>query len=289
MRWSDGSLSLQVGAELFDISATVDHSALLSSAAATPLIPSSHAPELNNFNPSRQHGLTYLTAKHGYTSLTEAQASVHGTLTFRPTTLHSATHRRLAGTVNTQHAKTRAIRMAAVPERDPEREKAEREKAEEDRARKAKREQQKAAGGVRRKLGARPGTRMVGGSDDEDEEGGSDGGVYERREMPRRNTNLEDDYDEDGFVVGSDEEEERTGGGRGDQEVSSTRPSRLRSIGTIEANRPRLLLCRLKRLRSVSSVRRDGRRIAAGRSATSQTLMRMRQRLSLRRRHRGGE
>lgn len=206
---------------MFDISATVDHSALMSSAAATPLIPSSHAPELNNFNQSRQHGLTYLTAKHGYTSLVEAQASVHGTITFRPTTLQSATHRRLAGTVNSQHAKARAIKMAAVPDRDPEREKLEREKAEEDKARKLKREQQKAAGGVRRKLGARPGTRMVGGSEDEASDGASDGGVYERREQPRRSAAgpQEDDYDDDGFVVGSDEEEERTRGGRGDEEV----------------------------------------------------------------------
>lgn len=228
VRWSDGSLSLQVGAELFDISATVDHSALLASSSANPLIPTAHAAELNNFAPQRAHGLTYLTAKHGYNdNLFEAQASVHGTITFRPTTLQSNTHRRLAGSVKGRYVKGRAIKMSAVPDEDPERVKLEREKADADRAKKLKRDAQKAAGGgARRRPNARPGTRFLGS--DEDEEDGDTVERYDRREQPRRGAGgplAQDEASEedDGFVVASDAESEgQGGGGHRDDEVSGT-------------------------------------------------------------------
>lgn len=229
VRWSDGSLSLQVGAELFDISLTVDHSAVLTS-TTVPVVPSatSGAAGLSSstFDQNRGHGLTYLVAKHDYTDLLEAQASVHGTLTFRPTTLQSNTHRRLATSIASRNVKGRATKVAQLPTIDPEKLKAEREKAEVDKAKKAKREAQKSASAARKKAGGKRPTRMIGGfSDDEgDEEDGEEGDEegYSRsaaaRSQPRRGRGgplaREDEYedeDEDGFVRDDDEEEEQSG------------------------------------------------------------------------------
>ncbi|ORY78084.1 Leo1-like protein-domain-containing protein [Leucosporidium creatinivorum] len=220
VRWSDGSLSLQVGSELFDISLSLDHSAVLSSTGPTlPVLPSlsSGASGLSSstFDQNRGHGLTYLTAKHDYTELIEAQASVHGTLTFRPTTLQSNTHRRLASSIANRNVKGRATKIAALPDIDPEKRKAEREKAELDKAKKAKRDAAKSAGG--RKKGAKRATRMIGYSDEEDD-GEGDEDDEERgfgsRSQPIRGaggplSQREEEYEEeDGFVAPDDEEEE---------------------------------------------------------------------------------
>jgi RNA polymerase-associated protein LEO1 len=217
VRWSDGSLSLQVGAELFDISLSLDHSAILCSTGPTlPVLPSasSGASGLSSstFDQNRGHGLTYLTAKHDYTELIEAQASVHGTLTFRPTTLQSSTHRRLASSIANRNVKGRATKIAALPDIDPEKKKAEREKAEADKAKKAKKEANK--GG--RKKSAKRQTRMIGYSDEEDdgeEEGDGDEERYGSRTQPKRGADgpfaRADEYEEeDGFVMPDDEEEE---------------------------------------------------------------------------------
>ncbi|GAA6049387.1 hypothetical protein JCM3770_007320 [Rhodotorula araucariae] len=234
VRWSDNTLSLQVGSELFDMTLAVDHSATLTATGAiaagvgssistdtTPLVASA-------FDLSRGHGLTYLSARHAYNgSLSETQASVHGSMTFRPATLASQTHRRLAGSIAGRYATQgrRGTQKADIPLMDPEKMRQQREKAELDRAKKARREAIKAAGGGRRSGGRRAGGKKattIEGLDlsDDDDDGDDVGGTYfgERRSQPKRGKGgaLSRSYsdDEDGFVAQSDEEMEQDDGGR---------------------------------------------------------------------------
>ncbi|KAK4699808.1 RNA polymerase-associated protein LEO1, partial [Phenoliferia sp. Uapishka_3] len=202
IRWSDGSLSLQVGAELFDISATVDHSAVLSSSATSapaPLVKTATA-GLSVLDTNRGHGLTYLTAEHSYQGLIEAQASVYGTLTFRPTTLQSNTHRRLAGSIAGRYVKGRGIKIAALPDEDPEKKKLEREKEELARAKKLKKKAQ-VTGGAGRKA-ARRATRFEDGDDDGEE------GETTSRSQPRRQQNTDDEDSDGGFIEHDTDESE---------------------------------------------------------------------------------
>ncbi|GAA5957159.1 hypothetical protein JCM8115_003974 [Rhodotorula mucilaginosa] len=236
VRWSDGSLSLQLGSELFDMTLTLDHSAVLSSSTASGLpVP----PPLNSvtagltassFDTSRGHGLTYLTARHAYTgSVIEAHASVHGAIAFRPATIASQTHKRLAGMVAQRQAaaKGRSTIAAAMPEMDPELQRQQQERKKNEAIKKAKREAAKKAGGKSgsggaRRAGTKKATRLEGLSDDDDDDedtgaGEDDDGYggYARRSQPRRGRggplaarDYSDDDDDEGFVAKSDEEME---------------------------------------------------------------------------------
>lgn len=235
VRWSDGSLSLQLGAELFDMTLTLDHSAVLSSSTASGLpVP----PPVNSvtagltassFDTSRGHGLTYLTARHAYTgSVIEAHASVHGAIAFRPATIASQTHKRLAGMVAQRQAaaKGRSTIAAAMPEMDPELQRQQQERKKNEAIKKAKREAAKlkaggkAGSGGGRRAGAKKATRLEGLSDDDDDDNDTgagedeDGyGGYARRSQPRRGRGgplaardySDDDDDDEGFVAKSDE------------------------------------------------------------------------------------
>ncbi|GAA5927106.1 RNA polymerase-associated LEO1 family protein [Sporobolomyces koalae] len=218
VRWSDGSLSLQVGSELFDISLALDHSANLSR-AQNPVQPSTSQIGLTptTFDQNRGHGLTYLTARHDYNKMFEAQASVEGTMTFRPSTLTSQTHKRLAGSVAARYGqKGRAIKTMML-DADPEKQKLEREKLELEKQRKAKKEAQRAAGG-RGGRGARKASKKattLEGLDlsDEDEDDGQGVGYADRRSQPKRGRGgalrgYSDDEDDEGFLAKSDEEED---------------------------------------------------------------------------------
>lgn len=224
MRWSDGSLSLQLGAELFDMSLSLDHSAVMTASAAAGLpVPPAVNPvtaglTATSFDVSRRHGLTYLTARHTYAGqLSEAQASVHGSMSFRPATLTSNTHKRLAGSIrgrlNDVDAK-RKVKMQELPAMDPERQRLEKEKAALEKARKARKEAAKAEGGSRRSGGRRTkkATKIEGldlsDEEDEDDEDGDAFGGYGRRSQPKRGKGgpLTRDYsDDDDFLAKSDE------------------------------------------------------------------------------------
>lgn len=211
------------------MSLALDHSALLST-PSLPVVPSTTLTSLSSstFDTNRGHGLTYLTTKHDYTGLLEAQASVHGTLTFRPTTLQSNTHRRLAGNIAKRNLKSTRTKLSVMPSVDPEKRKMEREKMELDKAKKAKREAAKARGGGggaagRRKRFTRIEGVDIGGSDEDDDDDG-EGGVYATgsRSQPRRGTGglyqgqEEEDYgDDDGFVAKDSEDEDEGGEGGG--------------------------------------------------------------------------
>lgn len=78
--WDDGSQSLQVGSELFDMVSTIDTRHPISSEN----LKETSAPN---------QGLTYLFAQHSELKLLEAQASITGQITLRPYSLNSLTHR----------------------------------------------------------------------------------------------------------------------------------------------------------------------------------------------------
>ncbi|KAM0750590.1 Leo1-domain-containing protein [Meredithblackwellia eburnea MCA 4105] len=212
VRWSDGSLSLQVGAELFDVSIAVDNSNVPTGAPNVQASkPASNAGP-SHIDPTSRHSLTYLVTEHDYAGLLEAQASVYGTMKFRPTTLQSKVHRALAGNVQNKYLKTVRTKFADMPSEDPEKKKAEQEKAELDKAKRLKKKEQH----NRRQKPARRQTRFEDNEgsageeygDEDDEDGYGDGGVSgygNSRSQPKRGAGgplAQDDYDDDdGFVV----------------------------------------------------------------------------------------
>lgn len=109
IRWNDGSMSLQLGGEIFDVA--TDRTATGKS------VPPASAPGMNG-----QEGAdssTYLVAQHSYVGLLETQALVTGNLTFRPTTIQSTSHRKIASSFAAQQqrkGKTVMIQAADDPE-----------------------------------------------------------------------------------------------------------------------------------------------------------------------------
>ncbi|GAA5849204.1 hypothetical protein JCM8547_006477 [Rhodosporidiobolus lusitaniae] len=223
VRWSDGSLSLQLGTELFDLSLAVDHSAVLTSTSSSLPVPPTLNPPTSSLTPSafdqaRAHGLTYLTARHGYNgTLSESQASVYGTISMRPAALSSRTHKKLAGAIASRNEKQkgRAVQRIATQE-DPEKARAEREKKAAEKQRKAQKEARKAAGkggrsgGGGGKKGGKKAT-VVEGLEIETDEEGSEGEGYGGggRGGGRRRGGFNRDYsdeDDNGFVANSDDD-----------------------------------------------------------------------------------
>ncbi|GAA5895660.1 RNA polymerase-associated LEO1 family protein [Sporobolomyces salmoneus] len=233
VRWSDGSLSLQVGSELFDISLALDHSANISR-AQNPVAPSTNPIGLTptTFDANRGHGLTYLTARHEYNKLFESQASVEGTMTFRPSTLTSQTHKRLAGSVAARYGqKGRGIKTF-MAEADPELQKIEREKLEVEKQRKAKKEAQKAAGKGSRSGGrkGKKATTLEGLDFSEDEDEGEGVGYADRRSQPKRGR-AKDAYseeDDDGFLANSDDDMQVSDQGEGELDAADEALERRR-------------------------------------------------------------
>ncbi|KAK4052654.1 Paf1 complex component [Microbotryomycetes sp. JL201] len=198
VRWSDGSHSLQLGTELFDITLAVDRSA--SKATGSGPVPAAQPSLTKTTNASNlAHSLTFLTAQHEYTELIEAQASVIGTMSFRPTTLQSTTHRRLAGSIAARNVKDRAVRRLDIPSADPERLKAEREKAEIDKVKRARRQNTQRTSTSRRKS-ARGETRMVGAEGDDDEDDMDD--QHDSFRHSRAHADFADE--DDNFIVDDD-------------------------------------------------------------------------------------
>lgn len=232
VRWSDGSLSLQVGQELFDIAPSIDPSAILISPPVAPL-PSTH--NLSSFGPVRSHGLIYLTAEHQYADCVEAQASIHGTLSFRPTALQSTTHRRLAESVAGRYVRGRGIKMADLPSEDPEKAKQEREKAELDKSKKAKREAQKVKRGRKQPRGQ---TRFSDGEDGEDDDGedGEEEGYERGRSQPKRGrggplAQEDEEEDDEGFVVSDEDDDD---GGSSKQRTAANSDAELDAMDEAE-------------------------------------------------------
>ncbi|EJD48033.1 hypothetical protein AURDEDRAFT_151178 [Auricularia subglabra TFB-10046 SS5] len=101
IRWSDGSLSLQLGKELFDVNQNVEPVAQQSQ--------SSQAESQSAHTPSGTGSLTYLVAQHKRAEILQAEALVTGQLSVRPVSMQSETHRRLVRALSQKHSKTARI------------------------------------------------------------------------------------------------------------------------------------------------------------------------------------
>ena len=175
IRWSDGTLSLKLGKELFDITQTIDTSGAIPRQAIGGSQPQSQ-PITQNSKPQAQ-GLTYLVAQHKRAEILQCEALVTGYMSLRPTGMQSETHRMLVRAVGQKHNKVARLRMAPDPTTDPEREKMELLKLASKKPKKSKGEDDGFGGSRRRRLGytrKRTGDDMW--SDDEDEEAFGGGG-----------------------------------------------------------------------------------------------------------------
>ncbi|TFK51735.1 Leo1-domain-containing protein [Heliocybe sulcata] len=181
IRWSDGTLSLLLGKELFDISQTIDTSGTVprqsisgshsqpgpSSQSTQPTQPATPGP--------KSQGLTYLVAQHKRAFILQSEAVVTGYMSLRPTGMQSETHRMLVRAVGQKHNKVARLRMAPDPTMDPEREKLELLKLQSKKPKKARTFDEDGLGaGRRRRSGVsrkRSGDMMWSDEDEEDEEG----------------------------------------------------------------------------------------------------------------------
>lgn len=213
VKWSDGSLSLRLGKEIFDISKTLDNSAT----APRQLGPSSQpASQGKPTFPGKSQGLTYLVAQHKRSQVLQAEAVITGFMSLRPTGMQSEAHQMLVRAVGQKHNKVARLKMTDEPKHDPEREKAELVKQSSRKTR--KREDDGLGGGRKRRYSRRTAEHDV-WSDDEDEgpgqfagSDGEDGGS--RRSSPKKGKRKADDdehvggYQEDDFLVADESDED---------------------------------------------------------------------------------
>ncbi|KAH8093303.1 Leo1-like protein-domain-containing protein [Cristinia sonorae] len=242
IRWSDGTLSLKLGKELFDITQTVDTSGAVprqsfggpSQSQSQGTLNASQSQTPSNGKIPAQ-GLTYLVAQHKRAEILQCEAVVTGYMSLRPTGMQSETHRMLVRAVGQKHSKVARLRMAPDPTMDPEREKMEMLKQAAKKPRKSRGDDNGlggmgALGGRKRRSGysrKRSGEDMWSDDDDdaegygrggnggsEDEygmEGGDRGGKRNKEENTRKGPG---EYQTDDFVVSDSDDED---GGHGDE------------------------------------------------------------------------
>ncbi|KAJ7493438.1 RNA polymerase II-associated protein [Mycena galericulata] len=210
IRWSDGTLSLRLGRELFDINQSIDTSGGKSFGASQPA------------QAGKSQGLTYIVAQHKRSQVLQSEALVTGYMSLQPTGMQSETHRMLVRAVGQKHNKVARLRMAPDPTMDPEREKMELVKLN---ARKSKRKADSADGGRQRKASRKSRGASVWSDDEEDagplyasdeeEEEGAGSSGRRSKHRPVDEDKKDAEYQLDGFVVGSDDEEGSDAGGNG--------------------------------------------------------------------------
>ncbi|KAI0644172.1 Leo1-like protein-domain-containing protein [Trametes meyenii] len=236
VRWSDGSLSLQLGKELFDITQSVDTSGAVprqalgsGSTSSTQPTPSQSLSQSQSFGafpgPSQQaHGLTYLVAQHKRAEILQCEALVTGYMSLRPTGMQSETHRMLVRAVGQKHTRVARLRMAPEPTTDPERERLELERAAARKPRKSRGGDDDPLGSARRRRSGysrkRTGDDMWSDDDDDDAgfgHGGSDeeyGDDGDRRRGKRKQSGEESgkkgpgEYERDDFLVADTDEDD---------------------------------------------------------------------------------
>ncbi|KAJ8515711.1 hypothetical protein ONZ45_g6884 [Pleurotus djamor] len=230
IRWSDGSMSLRLGKELFDIHQSVDNSAAVprqalgSQSQSQSQSASQQPPSSQQTGGSSKQGLTYLVAQHKRAQVLQAEAVITGYMSLRPTGMQSETHKMLVRAVGQKHNKVARLRLAPDPTRDPEREVQELMKQN---AKKSKRKSENddglgggGGGGRKRRYPRKRGSPAW--SDDEDDLGHTyapsdeDEDDIGRSSQSRKGKSRHDDpegkgdYQEDGFVV-ADEDDDSDG------------------------------------------------------------------------------
>ncbi|KAG6381555.1 Leo1-like protein-domain-containing protein [Boletus reticuloceps] len=86
IRWSDGSLSLRLGKELFDINQSIDTSGgVVRQSIGGSQSASQSTPSASQSSGLKSQGLTYLVAQHKRSEVLQAEAVITGYMTLRPT------------------------------------------------------------------------------------------------------------------------------------------------------------------------------------------------------------
>jgi RNA polymerase-associated protein LEO1 len=223
IRWSDGTLSLRLGKELFDITENRDTSA---GVPRQRIGPHSSQPPASQSQPdapsNRSQGLTYLVAQHKRSQVLQSEAVITGYMSLRPTGMQSETHRMLVRAVGQKHNKIARLRMAPDPTMDPEREKMELMKLNAKKSRRKNDIDDGLGGGRKRRHSRKTNNRDMMWSDDEgddpgpvyaatDEEDDGSGAGNSGRKSKRRATDESkgpEDYQEDDFVVPDSSDED---------------------------------------------------------------------------------
>jgi RNA polymerase-associated protein LEO1 len=217
IRWSDGTLSLKLGKEIFDITQSVD----VSAAAPRQSLGTSQGPASQSQSQSsgKSQGLIYLVAQHKRSQVLQAEALITGSMTLQPTGMQSDAHRLLVKAVGQKHNKKARLLLAPDPTFDPEREKMELMKAQ---AKKGTRRRFESSS-RRRRTGRRQvhdfsdeeDADAIFGSDEEDDDDvvHSSGGRAPKRKRNDDENNKGGDYQEDDFVVADESDEDHDLGG----------------------------------------------------------------------------
>ncbi|PWN33644.1 uncharacterized protein FA14DRAFT_161398 [Meira miltonrushii] len=125
VRWSDGTSSLQLGSEFYDITTTSER--VQNKTSSQPQTQSSSqsqqatvAPSASIIPPQPVQHLTHLFVKHDgqdQVNMFQAEAPIMGSMTFRPTSISSESHQRLAKAVRQQRG---TLVKETVTKEDPE-------------------------------------------------------------------------------------------------------------------------------------------------------------------------
>jgi RNA polymerase-associated protein LEO1 len=235
IRWSDGSLSLRLGKELFDIAQSIDTSATVprqiigglsqSQSQSQQLSQSQNAASGPPPTPGKSQGLTYLVAQHKRSQVLQSEAVITGYMSLRPTGMQSETHRMLVRAVEQKHKQVARLRMAPEPTIDPEREKIELMKQSAKKSKKKVDDMDGFGGGRKRRNYRRAADPEVMWSDDEErgpyaagsEDDDDDLGMGNSPRKPKRKSGQEkpeEEYQADDFVVPDDSDDEGDGSGR---------------------------------------------------------------------------
>jgi len=245
IRWSDGTMSLRLGKEYFDINQVIDSSGSAHRQAfGISQSSQSQSQGTPTSAPGKAHGLTYLVAQHKRAEILQAEAAITGFLTLRPTDMQSETHRLVVRAVGQKHSKVARLRMA--PDMDPEREKQELVRASAKKPRHPRGEDGGGGGGTRRRR-AQGGARRRSGdmdiwSDDEDaaydayaNEDDGDGSPKKRRAREPEERRGAGEYQTDDFVVADEDEDDAAVGGHGSDEGGGAARRRKKSGSREEA------------------------------------------------------
>ncbi|KAG8801540.1 hypothetical protein FRC17_006615, partial [Serendipita sp. 399] len=116
VKWDDGTMSLQLGDEFWDIATTEDQPQPSGSTTITPT-PSQSLSQQHagggGGGGHRPQGVSYLVTQHGDQGLLQVEATVTGQMYLRPVGTHSETHRRLVKAVAERHWKVSKLRFAS--------------------------------------------------------------------------------------------------------------------------------------------------------------------------------
>lgn len=232
IKWDDGSMSLQLGKELYDISVNVDTSASISRSTihgvgASQSLPSSQPESQSVFSqadvkpdgPLKGNGLAYVVSQHPEAAILRTEAQITGTMGLRPAGLQGSIHDKFRKALQQKHSKISRLRFAQDEEVSAvERQIAELQKKPWKSARSGDGTRRRRSGGARSGISAAERRRRAADmySDEdgaEESDAGSDAGEYggfrssARRSMGDSKRGA-GEYEVDDFLVPDEEEGE---------------------------------------------------------------------------------